>query len=93
MNYYIYYRLDPTQLGRARASVDLMFEALEKEFGVRGAWLRRRDDPSTFMEVYAGVQDPERFELVLEEESARRGIAGCIASGSSRRIEVFQPAR
>lgn len=74
MNYYVYYKLSPDGVGAARQAVRSVFGAVEKAFGVRGRWLRRRDDPSTYMEVYEGVQDEAAFEALIEREGARFGV-------------------
>ena len=84
MNYYVYYRLDPERVPLARSSVNDLFEKIEKQFGVRGRWMRRRDDPTTYMEVYEGVQDEAAFEALMETNGAR--IA------SNRRLERFVSA-
>ena len=57
---------------------------MERECGVRGRWMHRRDDPATYMEVYEGVKDEKSFETVLERESARMGV--------QRRVERFVSA-
>ena len=81
MNYYIYYKVDPERLAALRLSIMTLFGKVEKEFGVRGRWMRRRDDPSTYMEVYEGVKDAKTFEAVLEREGARLGL--------QRKVECF----
>ena len=81
MNYYVYYKLDPERLAVFRRSVEALFKKIESEFGVRGRWMRRRDDPSTYMEVYEGVKDEAAFDAVLEREGAKLGV--------ERRIERF----
>ncbi len=82
MNYYVYYRLAPGEVGAARAAVQSLFGALEKACGVRGRWMRRRDDPSTYMEVYEDVKDEDAFETLLEREGAKLGV--------TRVIEAFR---
>ena len=84
MNYYVYYKIDPARLGELRAAVERLFAAVERECGVRGRWMRRRDDATTYMEVYEGVADEAAFEALLEREGARLGVA--------RRLERFQCA-
>lgn len=74
MNYYVYYRLPPDRVGAARNTVRALFAAVEKACGVRGRWMRRRDDPSTYMEVYEDVADEAAFEALLEREGAKLGV-------------------
>jgi quinol monooxygenase YgiN len=73
-HYYVYYKVAPDQLDRVRAAVRGLFEAVEKQFGVRGRWMHRRDDPSTYMEVYEDVKDAAAFEALLEREGAKLGL-------------------
>jgi len=84
LNYYVYYRIAPEQAAELRPRVEALFAAIEKKFGVRGRWMRRRDDPGTYMEVYEEVTDEARFEALLEQEGAKLGI--------SRKVERFQCA-
>lgn len=58
-----------------------MFDLIETQCGVRGRWMRRRDDPATYMEVYEGVGDEAAFEALLEREGAKLGVP--------RRLERF----
>ena len=74
MNYYVYYKLVPERVDEARVLVASVFSLIEKQCGVRGRWLRRRDDPSTYMEVYEGVQDEAAFEALLEREGGKLGV-------------------
>jgi hypothetical protein len=74
MNYYVYYKVTPEQLKAVRGSVQALFAALEKQCGVRGRWMHRRDDPSTYMEVYEDVKDEAAFEALLEREGAKLGV-------------------
>jgi hypothetical protein len=69
-NYYVYYRIDAGQLGALRIAVEKLFGKIQKEFDVRGRWMRRRDDAATYMEVYEGVKNEQAFEAVLAREGA-----------------------
>jgi hypothetical protein len=80
-NYYVYYRVDKERVEGLRLSVHRLFKVIEKETGVLGRWMRRRDDPSTYMEVYEGVRDGAAFEALLERESKGLGL--------QRRNEIF----
>ena len=83
-HYYVYYRIDSKQLEGVRRSVEKIFAEVRAKTRVQGRWMRRRDDPSTYMEVYEGVSDPARFESVLERSG--KGFA------VPRRLEVFKMA-
>lgn len=69
-NYYVYYRVDPARLDELRRAIENLFSVIEREAGVRGRWMHRRDEPTTFMEVYEGVADERAFEALLERETA-----------------------
>jgi quinol monooxygenase YgiN len=73
-SYYVYYRVDPARVESVRDAVRAMFDAIERETGVRGTWMRRRDEATTFMEVYEGVSDERAFEAALARESAAFGL-------------------
>ena len=73
-HYYVYYKISPDQVPKLRAAVQILFKTMEKQCGVRGRWMHRRDDPSTYMEVYEGVKDTAAFEALLERESAKFGV-------------------
>ena len=80
-HYYVYYKIAPERLDALRREVKSLFDAMEERCGVRGRWMRRRDDPSTYMEVYENVHDTAAFEAALEREGAKLGVA--------RKVERF----
>ncbi|TMI16066.1 MAG: DUF4936 family protein [Betaproteobacteria bacterium] len=84
LNYYVYYKLDPARLAELRPAIEALFKAVEREFGVRGRWMRRRDDPATYMEVYEGIADEEAFDAMLDREGAKLGLP--------RKVERFVSA-
>ena len=84
-SYYVYYKLTPEQLPALRRAVQALFASIEKECGVRGRWLRRRDDAATYMEVYEDVKDASAFEVILEREGAKLGVP--------RKVERFISAQ
>ena len=81
MNYYVYYRIEPAQLRQLWLLVQQLFLEVEKQTGIRGRWMRRRDDPTTYMEIYENVRDEAAFEALLEREGARLGV--------QRKVERF----
>ena len=81
MNYYIYYKIDPGKAENLKGDIEALFSLVERQCGVRGRWMRRRDDPSTYMEVYEGVADETAFEALMTREAAKLGL--------QRRLERF----
>ena len=73
--------MDVARFAERRTAVERLFALLERECGVRGRWMHRRDDPTTYMEVYEDVKDAARFEALLEREGAKLGV--------QRRLERF----
>jgi quinol monooxygenase YgiN len=81
LNYYVYYKVDPKRREEVRRLVEALFSSVEKQTGVRGRWMHRRDDPTTCMEVYEDVKDERAFEALLEREGAKLGV--------QRKVERF----
>ena len=81
MNYYVYYKVSAAQLDQVRPRVEDLFRRAKLDFGVTARWMRRRDDPTTYMEVYEDVGDEAGFEALLEREGAKLGVA--------RKVERF----
>ena len=73
-SYYVYYRVEAGRLPALRQEVERLFDAIEGATGVRGRWLRRRDEPATYMEVYENVNDAGAFEALLGREAAGLGL-------------------
>ena len=74
MNYYVYYKVTPEQLEKVRPQVEDLFRQAKLQFGVTARWMRRRDDASTYMEVYEEVRDEPGFEALLERAGAKFGV-------------------
>jgi hypothetical protein len=85
---YVYYKVDPAQLGDLRRAVEQLFATVQRA-GVRGHWQRRRDDPTTYMEIYPQVEDLPRFEALLASECSRLDFERHLAPGGARRVETF----
>jgi len=73
-SYYVYYRVQPERLPAVRGAVERLLGAVERATGVRGRWMRRRDKPDTYMEVYEDVRDEAAFEALLARETANLGL-------------------
>jgi hypothetical protein len=66
-HYYIYYRVSENNELDAEQAVRSMQARLACRSGVAGQLLKKRDDPFLWMEVYEQVQDPVRFEHLLQQ--------------------------
>ena len=73
-SYFVYYRVEASRLPGLREDVERLFGAVERATGVRGRWMRRRDESGTYMEVYERVRDDSGFEALLEREAAGLGL-------------------
>jgi hypothetical protein len=73
-HYYVYYQVADDRAASLRDEVQQLFRRIEAATGVRGRWMRRRDDASTYMEIYEGVRDAPAFEAALEREAAPLGL-------------------
>ena len=88
-HYFVWYRIsgDPA---RARTAVNALLREMALHAGVNGRLLMRRDDPSTWMEIFENVVDTARFDAALEGATARSGIEACVPEG--RHVERFAVA-
>ena len=89
-SYYIYYRVPREYAQRARAAIEALQRELSEATGIGGRLLRRRDDDTTWMEIYESVPDHAAFEVRLAELVERHGVLAWLAPGSSRKQEVFR---
>lgn len=89
LQYYVYYKFDPARIEELRAVVQPLFRAVREATGIQGQWQQRRDDPTTFMEIYADVPDTPAFERVLAQSLAASGFARL---GIKRVTEIFRCA-
>ena len=89
MNYYVYYKVPTDRLAEATVAVQALFKAVLLHSNVRGRWMRRRDDPTTYMEVYEGVKDEAGFEELLKREG---GVLLSLPRKVERFISVETPA-
>ncbi len=89
-NYYIYYRVPAENAARARTTVSALQRELSETTGISGRLLRRRDDETTWMEIYENVPDAARFEAEIAALVERHRLGALLVPGSSRKQEVFR---
>lgn len=86
LQYYVYYKIDPARSAELRATVDALFEEVRAATGIRGRLQRRRDDPATWMELYADVAAGSGFDTALAAALEKSGFARL---GVPRVTEIF----
>ena len=89
LQYYVYYKFDPARIEEVRAIVDKVFDEVRKATGVQGQWQQRRDDASTFMETYLGVDASVGFDPALAQALDKAGFGRL---GIQRITEIFRCA-
>lgn len=89
--YYVYYRVALDRAVQAKRVVEALQQDVFALTGVRGRLLQRRDDPSTWMEIYEGIADVGAFDASLAAAVARCGFSGVLTEGSQRITEIFEP--
>lgn len=88
LSLFVYYRVSAPD-STVRARVDALQSDVFAATGVRGRLLRRRDDPTTWMEIYEPVADAVAFEQSLDAALARHGFSALLAAGDVRHTERF----
>ncbi|MBR0565762.1 DUF4936 family protein [Azoarcus sp. L1K30] len=89
-HYFIYYRVrDDVDVDDAHATVRSMQVELEKACGVAGRLFIRAHEDATWMEVYEGVTEPERFEHALREGVVQHALEDIVQPGAARHMECF----
>jgi len=73
VHYYIWYRIGE-DAAAVRTAVNAVLHDVSLACAVTGRLFVRRDDPSTWMEVWEPVADPAAFEAALSNAIARHGL-------------------
>jgi hypothetical protein len=89
-SYFVYYRVAADRAQACEARVLDLFSALKQSTNVSGRLLRKRQEPLLWMEVYENVRDDAKFELELEQATARLKLGECLQEGQTRRLECFE---
>lgn len=87
IHYYVWYRVHGSHADAQRVTAALQDDVAART-AIRGRVLVRRDDPSTWMEIYEGVAAPADFERELTAAVARHDAAS-IAHEGVRHLEAF----
>jgi hypothetical protein len=90
VQYFVWYAIagDPQP---TRAAIDAMMADIARRTGVNGRLLVRRDQPSTWMEIYENVADAVGFEREIAIVALRHELSRFIIGGT-RHVEAFVAA-
>ena len=86
-HFYVWYAVRG-DLREAVTAVHALLDAVESRTGVAGRLLARRDEPSTWMEVYENVDDAGGFGRLLDRLAAEHGVLPFV-EGGRRHTERF----
>jgi hypothetical protein len=89
-SFYVYYRIAADAHALARMRVEELLDRVERESGVRGRLMRKRDEPQLWMEVYERVPDEAAFTGSLNGAVAALGVERLLDAGWSRKVECFE---
>jgi hypothetical protein len=87
ISFFVYYRVAERDAIDAEQQVRSMLARLACRTGVAGTLMKRRDDPATWMEVYANVPDAADFERALAAAESEFDVA--LYAEGSRTRECF----
>jgi len=90
-HYYIYYAVKIGVEADLARTLHLAQADIHEATGVTGRFLRKADDPWTWMEIYEDVTDVAAFDTALEQAVERHALARFIDDGRRRHTERFVP--
>lgn len=88
--YYVYYRVNRDELQAAEKAALELLGAVKQATGVAGRLLRKRAEPTLWMEVYEAVRDDAKFEAELAAAATRLKFETYLQPESARRVECFE---
>ncbi|MEO8847555.1 MAG: DUF4936 family protein [Casimicrobiaceae bacterium] len=88
-HFYVWYRV-AGDVAHAREAVTAMMLDVAMRTGVAGRLFERAEDATTWMEVYAEIEDRPAFERGLVRAVKAHGV-DALADGG-RHVECFSPA-
>jgi len=86
-SFFVWYRLNQDDRDTETA-IRSMMARLACRSGICGRLLKRRDEPGLWMEIYADVADPDRFEHLLRQAVDEFDVE--IFIDDARRTECFE---
>jgi hypothetical protein len=87
---YIYYRIDPAQASAAARAIDALLAQLVPHCAHPPRRMHRCNDPTTWMEIYAGIANFPVFAAALSESVQALNCTSFIQG--ERHLECFAPS-
>jgi hypothetical protein len=89
-SYYVYYRVDGKRAAEAEQAVLQLLDAVKQATGAAGRLLKKRAEPTLWMEIYENVRDDAKFESELAAAVARLKPDAFLQPEATRRVECFE---
>ena len=89
-SYYIYYRVDPTQVTALKRRIGQLLDSVKNNSGVAGRLLKKRGEPNLWMEVYENITEIAAFERELADAVGKFKATELLQSGTGRHVECFE---
>ena len=89
-SYYVYYRVDGKRASEAEQAVLQLLDAVKQATGVPGRLLKKRTEPTLWMEVYENVSDEAHFEWELADIADQFKVKEYLETDTTRHCECFE---
>ena len=87
VHYYVWYRVD-AETTLAQRVIEALLDDVAAHTGIRGRLQKRRDDATTWLEIYENVTATATFEHALAAAVVKHRAAAC-ARDHARHTEAF----
>ena len=89
-SYYVYYRVEPATAAACAPRIRELLATVRQATGITGLLLKKRGEPSLWMEVYERVADGAQFERELAAAAGRLKVQDFLQAGTTRHVECFE---
>jgi hypothetical protein len=89
-SYYVYYRVERARSAECEKAVLQLLDAVKQATGIAGRLLKKRSEPTLWMEVYENVRDDAKFESELAAAVTRLKVQDYLQPETTRRVECFE---
>ncbi len=90
LSYYIYYRVDAKNFATAKQRIQALLDGVRTTTGVSGRLLKKRDEPTLWMEVFENIKNSDNFERTLDRLVKELNATEFLQTGTGRHVECFE---